>query len=134
VKNIVLYTLVLIILLAGCAGQSTTSNVVLGQESNLAPNQSVSVIGEPLKIKFIEVVSDSRCPTGVQCIWAGEVSCLVEITFNNSKIEKTITQQGSSLAKTDFNGYQITANVQPYPKAGQSIDKEDYRLQLKIEK
>jgi len=134
VKNIVLYTLVLIILLVGCAGQSTTSNVNLGQEFNLAPNHSVSIIGEPLNIKFIEVVSDSRCPTGVQCIWAGEVSCLVEITLNNSKTQKTITQPGSSLVKTDFNGYMITAKVEPYPKANQSIEKEDYRLQLKIEK
>ena len=121
-----------VILLIGCGGQPVTTNASLGQEFSLVPNQSASVIGEPLKIRFLEVVSDSRCPTGVQCIWAGEASCTVEITYQDSPVQKVLTQSGSSNAVTYFNDYEISFEIQPYPKAGERIEKKEYRLQLNI--
>ena len=34
------------------------------------------------------MISDSRCPEGVNCVWAGEVQLELEI-YKNQKIEKS---------------------------------------------
>ena len=121
-------------LVAGC--QPNEIEASLGQEFNLAIGQSALVTGEELKIRFIEVINDSRCPTGVVCIWEGQVSCLVEITYNESLNRLVLTQPGLSgqSSETDFKEYQITFNVKPYPEAGKKIPDRDYRLEMVITK
>lgn len=44
----------------------------LGEDFRLAVKQIAVVDGEPLTVRFASVVSDSRCPAGVQCVRAGE--------------------------------------------------------------
>ena len=50
------------------------NEVNLDQEFSLSPAQSVTIAGENLVIKFIEVISDSRCPAGGICVWPGEAT------------------------------------------------------------
>ncbi len=45
----------------------------------------------PIRLKFIKVTEDSRCPANARCIWAGEVVAEVEInkqTHEKSSLEK----------------------------------------------
>ena len=123
-----------ILSLAACSPQPNEINAKLGEEFSLMPGQSASIMGEPLAIRFVEVVNDSRCPTGVTCIWEGEVTCLVEIIYADSQNRMTLTQPGSGQGNTDFEEYSIEFQVQPYPEAGKQIAKKDYRLQLVIDK
>jgi hypothetical protein len=122
---------------SGCSqpGQITAN---LGQDVSIAVGQTVSLNGndESLKIKFTEVVSDSRCATGVECIWQGEVSCRLEITYRNVTNTKIITQPGLTSGPTsaEFNGYNLKFQVQPYPEAGKEIKNSEYRLQLTVDK
>ena len=44
----------------------------------LAPGESVLLPGEA-QLRFVRVVSDSRCKPGQQCIWAGEVTVALEL-------------------------------------------------------
>ena len=131
----------LLVFSVGCTSSVTTTTtpgtiinqVALGQEFALSIGQSAAVAGESLSIKFIQVISDSRCPKGAVCIWAGEASCLIEITSSETKYSKVLTQPGpSSPAKTNFADYDITFDLQPYPEVGKEIDKKDYLLQLVI--
>jgi hypothetical protein len=112
------------------------TDVGLGAEFTLSIGQSSKITGENLSIKFVEVVSDSRCPQGATCIWAGEVSCLIEITLNTSTFRKTLTQPGltEEPSLTNFEKYNIQFNVLPYPETGKQIAEKDYRLQLVISK
>ncbi len=126
-------TIISITWFVACA-QTGQVSAKLGQEFTLAPGQSAALTGEPLKIRFLEIVADSRCPTGVTCIWAGEVSCLVEVTLQNSTNRIVLTQPGSGQAKTDISTYNVKFEVQPYPQAGKTIAKGDYLLKLLIDK
>ncbi|MBI2957356.1 MAG: hypothetical protein HYY32_00795 [Chloroflexi bacterium] len=121
-------------LVASCLRQPTETSAALGQKVSLAPGQAVSIQGERLSIRFVEVVTDSRCPTGVNCIRAGEVSTLVDITFRDSSHRQVFTQPGSAQGKAGFEDYEITFEVQPYPQAAKQISKEDYRLTLEVNK
>ncbi len=84
---------------------------------------------EPIELKFVKVVSDSRCPEGAMCAFAGFVS--VEIL-----LDKTVTKVIPELQNpTDYKGYKIVVNqVTPYPKTWTSIKKSDYRIEFKIYK
>jgi hypothetical protein len=120
-----LTAMVAILSLAACSPQPNEINANLGEEFSLIPGQSASIMGEPLAIRFLEVVNDSRCPIGVICVWEGQVTCLVEIIYADSQNRMTLTQPGSGLGRADFEEYDIEFQVQPYPEAGKQIAKGD---------
>ena len=129
--SFLLATVMFITLLSGCSSSLKAS---LNSQFTLAPGQSARIDSETMEIRFIGVTEDSRCAAGVECFWAGEVSCAVEITHNNIKDSITLTDSAGSGTSTgtDFQNYKITFTVSPYPTAGKTIAKGDYRLSLTI--
>lgn len=124
------------IAIAACAPKTDDKTVSLGDSFSLAVGQSASIDGEGLAIKFIDIVADSRCPLGVLCIWQGEVACLVEMTHSGTGQQKVLTYPGltEELSKAQFGSYQFTFSVEPYPEAGEQIEKSEYRLNLLVTK
>lgn len=131
-----LAALLLLLFLAACGGEAAEVKANLDQEFSLAIGQSASIQGEELKLKFLEVINDSRCPEHVMCVWQGQASCLVEITYIESVQKVTLTQPGltEEPSQIDFNDYLIEFNLTPYPEAGKGIKDSDYRLQLVVTK
>jgi hypothetical protein len=145
---------VLISALAGCGTQKTTTTVVISPTTTtttatttpgtqlvflnvpftLAPGQTARIDSEGMDIRFVDVTGDSRCPEGVECIWAGQVSCAVEITKNNILNQLTLSDSAGSGASTgqDFQNYHIFFSVTPSPAAGKQIAGGDYRLTLTV--
>ncbi|WP_146128767.1 hypothetical protein [Salegentibacter salegens] len=87
-------------------------------------------------IRFKEVLSDSRCPSDVTCVWAGEAKILIEI-FKNEKLvgEEIISSlsQELSLAKFFQGNFSLNAiALTPYPKTSRKIKTSDYRLKFKV--
>lgn len=126
--------ILVLIPLSGCT-KPVVDEVSLDKEFTISVGQSVSVKGEDLTITFVEVVSDSRCPTGATCIWAGEASSLIEITDSASTYRKVLTEPGSSSpTKADFTGYEVMFNLLPYPVLGKETKAKDYLLKLIVSK
>ncbi|MFH6969958.1 hypothetical protein [Flavobacterium petrolei] len=86
------------------------------------------------------VVSDSRCPEGVTCIWAGEVSAVVSVYKDSKWIEDTtlvFSLKNEEDNKKWFSKYLPekqkkikNIGVVPYPKEGTKIDSEEYYLKI----
>jgi hypothetical protein len=117
-------------ILSGC---SSVQKAYLDSQFTLSPGQSAHITGESMDIKFIKVSEDSRCAKDVQCIWAGRVSCAIEITKDGIKNPITLSDTaGSGLSQGYvFQIYKIVFSVSPYPaKAGEKIANGDYRLTL----
>ena len=135
------YSLLLLAMLAvvftafGC-GDSEIIKARLDEEFALAIGQRASITGEELEIKFRDVTGDSRCPSNVTCVWAGQVTCAVEVKKAGSSSQMILTQSGltSEYAKATYQDYELAFNVTPYPEAGTSIDKSEYRLYLIVSK
>ena len=109
--SLLLIFILLISGLAGCNTQKTTTTVVISPTTTtttatttpgtlpallnvpftLAPGQTARIESEGMDIRFVNVTGDSRCPQGVECIWAGQVTCAMEITKNNIKNQVTLT-------------------------------------------
>src|SRR6478672_3401036 len=89
----------------------------------ITPKSCISKKGYHLRLKSI--VSDSRCPEGVTCIWAGEVSAIVEVYKDREFVmENVITFNAKNREENMawFSKYypeKITnIEVGPYPKEG----------------
>lgn len=127
--------LALSLLLVSCSGALGQIKARLGKEFQLAIGQTAVISGENLKIKLLDVTGESRCPTGAQCIRAGEVSAVIEIG-DSSPVKMTLIDSGLTAAQGNhtYTNYRLTFRVQPYPEVGKQIVKEDYRLHLILDK
>lgn len=132
--------LLLIVFISSCSCQKKATNDVSNNtEPNFVINQKLdSQTGK--EIVLTKVVNDSRCPEGVQCIWAGEVIVEVSVYQDNKEIEKetlTFTPKNQEemvawftqrLPKTEKP--LLSVGVEPYPKKDTPIKFEDYFIKL----
>ena len=120
---------------SSCSGLDDVQ-VRLNEEFCLSIGQHASVTGEDLAVSFVEVTEDSRCPSNVTCVWAGRVSCVVELTHTGSSYRMTLTEPGltSEYTREEYEEYELAFHVTPYPEAGMKIANDTYRLHLIISK
>ena len=93
-----------------------------------------------LKIKFIKVLSDSRCPKAVTCVQAGEAIALVGVYRGRKLIEKKrlfFPASGSINMKTNmlFSNSEIQFSgmaLHPYPELPGKIPQSAYNLEIKV--
>jgi hypothetical protein len=108
----------------------------LDSDFKLPVGKTVEIKTENMLIKFDKVISDSRCPSGVTCVWAGEAKCLLRVTQDQKTSEITITQTGSSESTGSgfLDKYQVVFKLDPYPAAYKTIDPNDYILTMRLHK
>lgn len=123
-----------LILISACstAPQNLHEGAVVLRAGETASNDDGSV-----KITFIEVVEDSRCATGVECVWAGQVKVLLEVALGTEIQQYTLTTGTLLEGDTDsiiIGGYNITlTQVDPYPLFEQLTNPANYRINLDIQ-
>ena len=105
------------------------------QSVSVQLHKEKSIPGAGFRIKFVEMVEDSRCPTGTTCIWAGNAKVKIEVrggrgdskTFElNSTMQPTIVT---------YAGYDIKlAGLTPKPAANVRIDPDKYLASFEVVK
>ena len=106
----------LVITLASLVQESfAQSSVPMSIEANLDSefvlqfNQSAEIKSEDMKITFLNVTSDSRCPSDVTCIWQGQAG--IELDVQKGEVESTVSLSiggDSSPEESIFNSYFIS--------------------------
>lgn len=95
-----------------------------------------------MNVTFKNISEDSRCPEGVQCVWAGVAVANVEFMSTTSRpvtlqIATTDVAAKNLSKKVNFNGYEISlAQVSPNPseKTSAANLKGKYRIGLVFKK
>jgi hypothetical protein len=83
------------------------------------------------KFTFVDVVSDSRCPVVVVCIWAGEFTARFTVG-GGSTLELLIVKNTTISSST---GYTVgIVEVKPNPVSGRKIENKDYSAIFLIER
>lgn len=129
-------------LLAGCGLDPTAAadpvEAELNTEFVLPGGQEATIRGEDLRLRFVDVLEDSRCPTQVECFWTGQARIVVDINA-----------AGSNPVSAEFNtnpapGQNVTTatvgdltvelrSLEPYPETvEQSIPLGDYQAVLYV--
>ena len=90
------------------------------------------VPGTHVTIDFRDVTEDSRCPSNVVCVWAGNGQ--VALTLSTpSDARDVLLNTTSEPRRIEFAGIRIAlASLAPYP-SGEPIDPADYVATFEVE-
>jgi hypothetical protein len=124
-----------LLVLAACgspASNAPTSPLELDTEGSLAAGATAAVKGTDLQITFVGVTNDSRCPTDVSCIWAGEVTVKLAMRLGGAApIERESLEGRTTLVEP----YRVTVTrVLPEPVSSKKLEPGDYRINLIVVK
>jgi hypothetical protein len=103
----------------GGSSTSTTGSAKIGQ----------TIVVNGISITPNDVTSDSRCPSDVKCIWAGNINMHAKLTVNSS------TTMSSFSIGTSFviAGKKVTlTGVTPGKISSQTIKNSDYRFTFTV--
>lgn len=117
-----------LLLLAGCAATLVSGNPV---EFELAVGERVNLAEQGAGVEFIGVTSDSRCPSDVFCVWAGDAAIALRLTGVPTSLDTTLH------TTVDPMSVQIGAltlsviNLTPTPVSTTPTDPTKYRVRLR---
>lgn len=107
--------------------------ITLGNDTEYRINQLYSTADGQCTFRITEI-GDSRCPEGVVCVWAGEVTVKGKWTAFNEQTDVELHSVVKDQEKQP-EGYTITiVDAKPYPKFGTETKPEDLVITLKIQK
>ncbi len=119
---------------------TTTDNVVGTTSAALPPSEihpygrTDIKVGEKVNypsgsVKILSVDEDSRCATGVQCIWAGTVKTTMEYSLNGVTKKATLELNKSI---TRGNEKITLVGVSPNKISGKDINQSDYTFTIEV--
>ncbi len=116
-------------------GPTDTRQVApLGSRFTINFGETVAIEDTAATITLAEVVQDSRCPTDVTCIRAGDVTLRLATANADgvTMVELTIGDRGEPAA--NFDGLTVTLlEVAPIPRSTGTIDPLSYSAALIVE-
>lgn len=120
--------------LALCACLSTSpTEIGLGEEFMLAPNQSVRIIGTNLTVALRRVVADNRCPLELSCVVEGAAGVELDVFGSSATNPVVLDTHAGSDAWSDGTYELRLLDVLPSPSTDASTRPEEYRARLVVE-
>lgn len=104
------------------------------QELSVQINKEVTAKGN-VRVKFLELIEDSRCPTDANCIWAGNARIKVQISKHGQRAKTVTLNTGVNPQSVLFGGYQIKlTSLTPEPRTNIRIRRDGYVATFTIAK
>lgn len=126
--------------LAACDASShvLAANISLGVADTtfaLRVGQEVRVGATVLRIAFLEVANDSRCPSNVMCVWAGDALVRIGVAFGTGPTVPYDLHTNASPSSVDLGSYRITLlRLDPYPVAPVPIPADRYVATFRLQR
>lgn len=127
-------TLIILLLFSAFAKAQDTTKVEVPKIYVKAYQGAATSINHT-SLRLVQVLQDSRCPKGADCIWAGNAKVEVEIiNEKGDKITKQVTINGlQAPAVYTEDGLEIfIRGLAPYPTTGSKINPSDYYLRVEV--
>ena len=98
----------------------------------MAAGTSVPIRDTDLVVRFDGVTSDSRCPSDVQCVSAGDA--LVQLTVTSGRATPSHFELHTDGMREIVSGrYRLTlVDLKPLPVSTQPVNPGDYVLTLRV--
>jgi len=107
-----------------------------GQGNNafiLNTKESLYLSNVDLKIRFLGVTQDSRCPKDVQCVWPGNARIKLQVNEELFTLDTQDLKSNNYTKSKSVNGFTYTL-LQLYPEKTSDKEISEYAIRLKIEK
>lgn len=129
------FTLLFLILCLQLSAQESSKHTAPVIVAKIALGETA--VFEDTSITFLKILEDSRCPSDVTCVWAGEAKVLAKIQTQEGTIEKELIFHGTSFGRESENtlfvskaktyvGYRLS----PYPVSTVHPDNRNYYLEV----
>ena len=117
-------------------GAFSAASAQTAQKVSILINKQKIVVKNKLSIKFASLIEDSRCPTDVQCIQAGEARITIEISNGGGKAPKTFEIGiGKTPQTVSYSGYNIKLTaLTPQPASNIRINRNGYTATFTVAK
>jgi hypothetical protein len=100
---------------------------------DLKPGQEKLVRSAGVRIKLVEVKEDSRCPQGVECIWAGNVQVALSIDGPGKSARQETLNTATAPASLALKGRSLSiSKVRPAKIINQEITPKAYVITFKL--
>ncbi|HEV7473705.1 MAG TPA: hypothetical protein VGN90_06640 [Pyrinomonadaceae bacterium] len=136
-----LVTLAVVTLMLVSSGNAADGNprsketARIGREFQLKATHEVTLKSEGLRVKFVEVKDDSRCPSDVTCVWAGTANVRIEVSFRGKGRKNLTLNLMNNAAPVSYRNYKISlTGLSPYPRRDRKIEPGDYEATLLVNK
>jgi hypothetical protein len=97
-----------------------------------APGETTAIKDTSIRIRFVGVSSDSRCPADALCIQAGDALVRIEV-LSAGRGAKGYDLHTSDMRPVVDDGLTIRlVQLEPYPLAGRTIARNEYRATLRV--
>jgi hypothetical protein len=131
------YGFLALLLSAAATTVVADTNVRVGLDFNLRVNETAHVRDTNLRLRLEGVDQDSRCPTDVQCIQAGDATVTLIVgqatakdKFDDKPYPLHTSKEPKSIA---IDPYTITLlGLSPQQRSGRQIRPTDYIVTLRI--
>ena len=130
----------LAVALLGCGSPSDPENnretALLEQsgEVTLGYGDEVAVNGSVVRVAFGQVLSDSRCPTDVVCVWEGNAEVEIGIRAGMGPTVPLRLNTTQEPRFVDWQGIRVTLlALMPAPRSDTDLRPEDYSVTLRLE-
>ncbi len=129
---------VIIVTIVACASGSTATGaeeIAPGEPFRLGVGEEMRLSSEDLTVHFVGVTGDSRCPTGVNCFWAGDAAVEVRLIQGDDETSVTVHTNGGGKFPRQAEAFGCTLHledVEPYPSTKGKIAPSAYVATLKV--
>lgn len=106
--------------------------VSIDQRFTLAPGEVASIASTDVRLQFLRVTGDSRCPADAVCIQGGDAIVEVRASGQGAATTLELHTGDGSRASAPYGGLRIElVELQPYPFSSRTIAEGDYRATLR---
>lgn len=127
-------TAIPILLAAACsAGPTSPTTQQTGKDDvSIRYGESIVLEGTIFEIGFQALLTESRCPSDVLCVWEGEARIELGLTFGDGPTVPVELDTRGGRTVT-HGGYTITlVELDPYPVSTRPCVPQDYVVHLRV--
>ena len=101
----------------------------------LSVGQEYRAADGALRIAFLGVRSDSRCPADVMCIWAGNAEAEIGVAFGMGPTVPYVLNTGLGVRSVDLGTSRLTlVDLRPVPVSTSRIPPDGYVASLRLQR
>ena len=116
-------------------GGFVSAQAQTNQQVKVLINKQKIVTKDKLTIKFVSLVEDSRCPTGTNCIWAGNAKIKIQVGKGKTAAKTFEISTNLEPQTVSYAGYEIKlANLTPHPATNIRINRNGYTATFALRK
>jgi hypothetical protein len=121
------FCIVAVLAACACSGSPTQPDrIPAGQPFELGVGQS-ALMTDGLRIRFDTVRSDSRCPSNVMCVRAGEAVIAITLSLAGEAAIGRELETVPAKSQTSYSRFTVTlSSLVPYPRTDREIRPNDY--------